>query len=104
MHAVNAHAMFLCCGRAGVNGMRRPHVDMAPNGRLVIPAKIRSELGISGGATFVVEVEEGVIKLVPFDLVIQRIQDEVRRYVPEGTDLVAELLEDRRREAEAELD
>ena len=80
--------------------MRSPHLEMAPNGRLVIPAKVRAQLGISKGATFVVEVEDGVIKLVPFDLVIRRIQEEVRRYVPEGTDLVAELLEDRRREAE----
>jgi AbrB family looped-hinge helix DNA binding protein len=82
--------------------MAAPHVEMAANGRLVIPAKVRSELGISKGATFVVEVEDGVIKLVPFDLVIQRIQDEVRRYVPEGVSLSDELIADRRREAELE--
>ena len=45
----------------------------------MIPAKVRAELGISKGAAFVVEVEDGVIKLVPFDLVIRRIQEEIRR-------------------------
>jgi len=38
----------------------------------------------------------GAIKLEPLDTVIRRVQANVRRYVPEGSDLAAELNEDRR--------
>jgi antitoxin PrlF len=82
--------------------MRRDYVKMAANGRVVIPAKVRSELGIAEGETFVVEVENGVIKLVPFAEVIRRVQAEIRRYIPAGRSLADELIEERRREAELE--
>jgi antitoxin PrlF len=82
--------------------MKRDHVRMAANGRVVIPARVRSELGIGGGETFVVEVEDGVIKLVPFSHVIRRVQEEIRRYIPAGRSLAEELSEERRREAELE--
>jgi hypothetical protein len=51
---------------------------------------------------FVASVENGAIKLEPLDQVIRRVQANVRRYVPDGNDLAAELSEDRRREAELE--
>jgi AbrB family looped-hinge helix DNA binding protein len=82
--------------------MKSSHVEMSPDGKVVIPADVRAELGLSAGAKLVLEIEDGMIKLIPFSLVIQRIQAEVRRYVPEGCDLASELLEDRRREAERE--
>jgi hypothetical protein len=44
----------------------------------------------------------GAIKLEPLEKVIRRVQANVRRYVPEGSDLAAELSEERRREAELE--
>ena len=54
------------------------------------------------GGAFVASVENGAIKLEPLDQVIRRVQANVRRYVPDGNDLAAELSEDRRREAELE--
>jgi hypothetical protein len=50
----------------------------------------------------VASVEDGAIKLEPLDKVIRRVQANVRRYVPEGSDLSTELSKDRRREAELE--
>jgi AbrB family looped-hinge helix DNA binding protein len=78
------------------------HVAMAPNGRVVIPAPLRAALKMERGGAFVVSLEDGVIKLEPLDRVIRRVQANVRRYVPEGSDLAAELSEDRCREAELE--
>ena len=78
------------------------HVTMAPNGRLVIPAPVRAALGMERGGAFVVRVEDATIRLVPLRDVISRVQANVRRYVPAGTDLAAELARDRRREAEDE--
>jgi AbrB family looped-hinge helix DNA binding protein len=82
--------------------MESAHVTMAANGRLVIPARLRAALRMEGGGAFVVTLEDGAIKLEPLDRVIRRVQANVRRYVPQGSDLAAELSEDRRLEAELE--
>ena len=72
---------------------------MGANGRLVIPARIRAALKMERGGALVATVENGAVKLEPLAAVIRRVQANVRRYVPEGSDLAAELIEDRRREA-----
>ena len=82
--------------------MGTSHITMAGNGRLVIPARLRAALKMERGGTFVASVEDGAIKLEPLDKVIRRVQANVRRYVPQGSDLADELSEDRRREAEFE--
>ncbi|HYZ25755.1 MAG TPA: AbrB/MazE/SpoVT family DNA-binding domain-containing protein [Geminicoccaceae bacterium] len=79
--------------------MEQAHVAMGANGRLVIPARLRAALKMERGGALVASVENGAIKLEPLALVIRRVQANVRRYVPEGSDLAAELSEDRRREA-----
>jgi antitoxin PrlF len=79
--------------------MDAQHVIMGPNGRLVIPAGLRSALGMENGGAFVASVEDGTIRLVPLKDVIASVQAEVRRYVPAGSDLAAELERDRRAEA-----
>jgi antitoxin PrlF len=78
------------------------NVVMASNGRLVIPANVRSELGMQNGGNFIVHVEDGQVRLEPIHAAVARAQAIVRRYVPEGVSLVDELAEDRRREAEGE--
>jgi AbrB family looped-hinge helix DNA binding protein len=75
---------------------------MASNGRLVIPANVRSELGMQDGGTFIVHVQNGQIWLEPIHAAVARAQAIVRRYVPETVSLVGELTEDRRSEGEAE--
>jgi AbrB family looped-hinge helix DNA binding protein len=75
---------------------------MASNGRLVIPSNIRSDLGMQDGGKFIVHVQDGHIRLEPIHAAVARAQAIVRRYVPATASLVAELSEDRRREAAAE--
>lgn len=77
-------------------------VAMAANGRLVIPANVRSQLGMRGAGTFIVDVQDGQIRLEPIGAAVARAQAIVRRYVPETTSLVSELTEDRRRAADSE--
>lgn len=77
-------------------------VAMASNGRLVIPANVRSELGMLDGGNFIVHVHNGQIRLEPIRAAVARAQAIVRRYVPETASLVGELTEDRRRAAEIE--
>jgi AbrB family looped-hinge helix DNA binding protein len=82
--------------------MSSSHVTIAANGRLVIPAPVRAALKMERGGAFVVSLEDGAIKLEPLNRVIRRVQANVRRYVPAGSDLADELSKDRRREAELE--
>jgi antitoxin PrlF len=78
------------------------HVAMASNGRLVIPANVRSELGMQDGGKFIVHIEGGQIRLEPIQAAVARAQAIVRRYVPEGISLVDELSAERRLEADRE--
>jgi len=78
------------------------HVSMAPNGRLVIPAPVRAEVGMPEGGAFVVSVQDGKVVLEPYRDVLDRVRAEVRRYIPMGTDLAGELSQDRRQDAERE--
>lgn len=74
------------------------HITMGPNGRLVIPAPVRAELGMQQGGAFLVAVEDGQLVMRPYRAVIEDVWAEVRRYIPAGDDLAADLLQDRRRE------
>jgi AbrB family looped-hinge helix DNA binding protein len=49
--------------------MSQKLVEMAANGRLVIPAVTRAELGLTEAERFVVTVEDGSIVLTPVALV-----------------------------------
>jgi AbrB family looped-hinge helix DNA binding protein len=77
-------------------------ISMASNGRLVIPAQLRARLGMEAGGTFLAQVDEGGIRLAPLREVISRVQANVRRYVPAGTDLSGELRWDRRHDTAGE--
>lgn len=71
-------------------------------GRLQLPADLRRQLGLSEGDTLQIEVVDGEIRLLPMHAAIKRIQERMRKYVPDGVSLVEELIADRRREAASE--
>jgi AbrB family looped-hinge helix DNA binding protein len=82
--------------------MKADHVTMAANGRIVIPASIRNQIGMPKGGRFVVHVENGEVRLEPIAHAIARVQALVRQYVPSDVSLVDELIAERRAEAERE--
>lgn len=71
-------------------------------GRLVIPARLRTELGLRVGDDVILEVQNGELHVRSLKDAIARAQALVRRYVPEGRSLADELIAERRREAERE--
>ncbi|HET6467682.1 MAG TPA: AbrB/MazE/SpoVT family DNA-binding domain-containing protein [Geminicoccaceae bacterium] len=76
------------------------HVDR--QGRMVIPAPIRAELGIENGGVLTLETDEDGVHLRSHHQAIRKIQELVRRYVPDGVSLVDELIAERRAEAARE--
>ncbi len=82
--------------------MLQANLTLAPNGRVVIPANMRAELGFQGGGKLHARLEDGVLILEPMDAAIRRAQAMVRKYVPERSGLVDELIAERRAAAENE--
>lgn len=78
------------------------HVVMGKDGRLVIPAAIRSQVNMPKGGAFVVRVEGGVVTLEPLSHAIAAVQAMMKPYAIEGRSMVDELIADRRAEAARE--
>ena len=77
-------------------------IRVAADGSVVVPAATINALSLKPGDLLFVRVADGEIHLLTRRSVTRRVQALVREFVPEGVSLVDELIEDRRREAEAE--
>ncbi len=77
---------------------------LSPNGRIVIPAAIRQELGFAPGDMLLMDVEDGVLRIESYPARIRRIQKEFAPYAKPGVlasdELIAERREEFRREEE----
>jgi AbrB family looped-hinge helix DNA binding protein len=71
---------------------------LSPNGRIVIPAAIRQELGFAPGDTLLMDVEDGVLRIESYPARIRRIQREFAKYVRPGILASDELIAERRQE------
>ena len=82
---------------------RSAHSDIhvGPQGRVVIPARMRRELDISPGETLVAHVEDGRLVLEKPGQILARLQASFARIPPEVS-LVDELIAERKREAQRE--
>lgn len=79
-------------------------VSMDKAGRVLIPAGIRKELGFTEGAELLVRVNpDGALELYTREQAIRRAQAFFAKYKKPGRSIVDELIEDRRKEAEAEF-
>jgi AbrB family looped-hinge helix DNA binding protein len=73
------------------------------NGRIVIPAAIRQEMGLKAGESLLMEVEDGVLRIETHRARIRRIQEEFKKIIPPGGMLMSdELIAERREEARRE--
>jgi bifunctional DNA-binding transcriptional regulator/antitoxin component of YhaV-PrlF toxin-antitoxin module len=77
-------------------------IRVADDGSAVVPAAVTDALGLKSGDVLFVRAEGGEIRLRTPSAVARRVQTMVRKFVPEGVSLVDELIDDRRREVEAE--
>ena len=72
---------------------------ISKGGRIVIPAEFRRELGLEIGDAVAVSLVDNEIRIIPRSEAVKRAQALVRKRIPKGRSLVAELHEDRQREA-----
>jgi AbrB family looped-hinge helix DNA binding protein len=77
---------------------------LSPNGRVVIPAAIREEMGLQPGESLLMDVEDGVLRIESYRSRIRRIQQSLARLIPPGRCLSDELIAERREEARREME
>ena len=82
--------------------MTEVRTKVGAGGRVVLPAEFRKALGISPGDEVIVALDQGEVRILTPEQAVRRAQGLVRRYVPSGTSLAAELIAERRREAKRE--
>jgi AbrB family looped-hinge helix DNA binding protein len=72
------------------------------NGRVVIPAQVRTALGIEAGDELLMRVEDEELRITTLKRRIERAQRHVRKHVKAGDSLVDELIAMRREAAKRE--
>jgi AbrB family looped-hinge helix DNA binding protein len=77
-------------------------VRLGPQGRLVIPAKVRRAAGIGPGDALAVHTRDGQVIIESRENVERRIRERFA-HIPSDVDLADELIADRRAEARREL-
>ncbi len=74
-------------------------LKLSENGRVVIPAEVRRELGVEAGGELLLERQENGYRLTTRRQRIREAQQMMRRYIKPGTHAVDELIAERRKEA-----
>jgi AbrB family looped-hinge helix DNA binding protein len=79
--------------------MTEARMKINENGRVVIPASLRTALGIEAGDELVMHVEQDEIRITTLKRRIERAQNHVGKYAKSGASLVDELIAMRRKAA-----
>ena len=77
-------------------------VKLDAQGRLLIPAEMREQLGVKAGDRLTLRIEDGELVVLTFRAGIRRAQRTGAKYKTPGRSLVDELIAERRAEAERE--
>ena len=77
-------------------------IRLLADGRIVIPAKMRSAMLIEKGGYLTARVVEGELRVLTPKSAIFKLQKRMREVVPEGVSVVDDLIAERRAEAQCE--
>ena len=81
--------------------VERKTVKIDEDGRVVIPAEFRDTLGLKAGDAVIFTLDGDELGMYTLKQAVKRVQETVRKYVPDGVSLVDELIEERRAAAAA---
>lgn len=82
--------------------MTAVRVKMGTNGRLVVPAGLRKEIGLADGKSVLLEAVKGELRVRPMEDVVHHAQERLRKFLGDKGSLSKELIADRRAEADSE--
>jgi AbrB family looped-hinge helix DNA binding protein len=72
---------------------------MSKEGRVLIPAEVRKELGLAENEPLTIYVRDGEVRIVSRIQAVRQMQQRMAKYKKPGESVVDELLEERREEA-----
>lgn len=83
--------------------MEQFSVKVEKTGRILIPVLIRRKLLlVEGSSELVVRVDDTGLTVGTRRQALEKVRSRLRRYIPEGSDVSGELIQDRRRDAARE--
>ena len=94
--------MFSTMTDAADNTSNSAVLTVATNGRIVIPAAIRAQLGLAGNQKVIARVVDGALLIETFEASVKRAQALVAPYLVGTPSLADELVAERHKEAERE--
>lgn len=74
------------------------------NGRIVIPADIRKEMGLNQGDAVVMTLENGILKIESHQVRVRQVQESLSKLIPPSRQLSDELAQSREREVRQEME
>lgn len=74
------------------------------NGRIVIPAEIRREMGLNQGDAVVMTLEHGVLKIESHQVRVRQVQESLSKLIPPNRQLSGDLAQTREREVRQEME
>lgn len=80
----------------------KARIQVGAGGRVVIPAEMRTAMGVGEGDILSAQIIDGELRLLSQETAVRKAQELVRRYIPEGVSLVDQLIGERRAEAARE--
>ncbi len=84
------------------SGKKLYSARISKEGRVLIPARVRSELGLGEGQPLSMYVQDGEVRIVGRTQALRRMQQRMAKYKKPGESVVDELLRERRDEAARE--
>ena len=79
------------------------HINVAGNGRMVLPASVRKAMGLQGDTKIILTVEDDQVRLYPISHGVSRAQALYRAHANQAR-TTDDFLEDRKAEAAADHD
>jgi len=89
---------------SNVTGQIEAKSKINENGRIVIPALIREQMGLKAGETLFMTVDGDVLRLESHRARVRRVQESMRKHISPGRSLADELIAERREEARREME
>jgi len=80
------------------------HAKVNENGRILIPAAVREQMGVKTGDSLVWTLEDGILRVESYLSSIRRLQREMQEYKKPGILASDELIAERREEARREME
>ncbi|MCY4152443.1 MAG: AbrB/MazE/SpoVT family DNA-binding domain-containing protein [Aestuariivita sp.] len=77
-------------------------VRIGTNGRLVVPIRLRKEIGLTDGKSVLLEIEKGELRIRPMKDVLLQAQQRLGKFLDDKSSLADDLIAERHAEASRE--